>query len=590
MQSTQDAWWTDAVVYQIYVRSYRDASGDGIGDLAGIRAGLDDIARLGVDAIWLNPCYASPQRDHGYDIADYFAVEPDYGTVAELGALVEEAHARGIRVLMDLVANHCSSEHAWFRSALAAAPGSPERGRFLFRDGRGEQGELPPNNWQSVFGGPAWTRVTEPDGRPGQWYFHAFDPGQPDFDWRNPEVVAYFEEVLAFWFARGVDGFRIDVAHGHVKAADLPDWPGADDGTGGHNYAMWDQPEVHEIYRGWRAIGERQPEPKYFVGEIWVPSAESLAAYLRSDELHQAFNFDLLVQPWEAGRMRDAIRTGLTQGTSHGGAPAWALANHDVHRAATRYGQDQLLEAPVPTDMIAAARRTGAVDVALGVRRARAAAALLLALPGAAYLYQGEELGLPEVLDLPDHSRQDPIWHRSNGTELGRDGCRVPLPWVADAPAFGFTPAGSAADPWLPQPAWFAEFAVDRQRADPGSTLRLTEELVRRRREFFAAGSTLEWLEHPRPDVLAFRRGQGVCVVNFGPTGAPLPADWTIDGRVTPLATGGGPLDSADDQPVVPADSAAWFALAPTRADAAAPDGIERAGDGSPSPLHTMVS
>jgi alpha-glucosidase len=591
MHREPNDWWTDAVVYQVYVRSFRDASGDGIGDLAGIRAGLEDIARLGVDALWLNPCYASPQRDHGYDIADYFAIEPDYGTVADLEGLVADAHDRGIRVLMDLVANHCSSDHAWFRAALASAPGSAERARFLFRDGRGEHGELPPNNWQSVFGGPAWTRVTEADGRPGQWYFHAFDPGQPDFDWRNPEVAAYFDEVLRFWFDRGVDGFRIDVAHGHVKAEDLPDWPGADDGSGGHNYAMWDQPEVHDIFRAWRAIGESAPEPKYFVGEIWVPEAASLQAYLRDDELHQAFNFDLLVQPWEAGRVRAAIRTGLDQGTGGAGAPAWALANHDVHRATTRYGQDQRLDAPEPTDKIAAARHTGAVDVALGVRRARAAAFLLLALPGTAFLYQGEELGLPEVLDLPADARRDPIWHRSGGAELGRDGCRVPLPWQAEAPHFGFTPAGAEGQPWLPQPHWFRDFAADRQRADPGSTLALTEALVHRRRSLFGTTSPLEWLEHPSPDVLAFRRGRGVCVVNFGSTDVAIPASWGIDPLDEPLVSTPPPTDSAGDQPVVPADGATWFALAPVDADAAALDGIDRAGTGSlTTPLHTAVS
>ncbi|GAA2227127.1 glycoside hydrolase family 13 protein [Herbiconiux moechotypicola] len=589
-------WWRDAVVYQIYVRSYRDSSGDGIGDLAGIRDGLDDIARLGVDAVWLNPCYVSPQRDHGYDISDYFDIDPAYGTVADLEQLVEAAHERGIRVLMDLVANHCSLEHAWFQDALAASPGSAERERFLFRDGRGPGGDTPPNNWQSVFGGPAWTRVVEGDGRPGQWYFHAFDSGQPDFNWRNPEVADYFDRVLDFWFARGVDGFRIDVAHGHVKSAELADWPGADDGTGGHNYAMWDQPEVHEIYRSWRALGERHPEPKYFVGEIWVPSIESLGAYLRPDELHQAFNFDLLVQPWHAERMRAAVTAGLAQGTATGGAPAWALANHDVHRATTRYGQEQHLGAPDPTDMISAARRTGAVDVELGMRRARAAAFLLLALPGTAYLYQGEELGLPEVLDLPPDARQDPIWLRSGGEEIGRDGCRVPLPWQAGAANFGFTPEGSDASPWLPQPGWFDAFAVDRQRSDPASTLSLTEELLRLRRSLFSTTATpaLEWLEHPDPHVLAFRRGDGVCVVNFGDAAVTVPADWAVrpvlhSAPPIPAATHSGPHDPGPGEAyLVEPDSAAWFARHPTAADAEATAGAHHGvdDDSHPSPHH----
>jgi alpha-glucosidase len=568
-------WWDDAVVYQVYVRSFRDSNGDGIGDIRGIRSGLPELAALGVDAIWLNPCYASPQRDHGYDIADYRLIDPSYGTTIDFAELLRDAHALGIRVLMDMVANHCSDEHTWFREALASTPGSPERERFLFRDGRGINGELPPNNWQSVFGGPAWTRVTERDGNPGQWYLHSFDPTQPDFNWRNPEVAAYFDDVLDFWFSLGVDGFRIDVAHGHVKSVDLEDWPGADDDTGGHNYAMWDQPEVHDIFRSWRAIGDGHSEPKYFVGEIWVPSTESLSAYLREDELHQAFSFELLVQPWDAPRLRSAITAGLTVG---GRPPAWTLANHDVHRAVTRYGQDQYLDAPSPTDMIAAARRLGPADITLGSRRARAAAALLLALPGTVYLYQGEELGLPEVLDLPDSARQDPIWVRSGGSELGRDGCRVPLPWVADGPAFGFSPR-DADEPWLPQPAWFGDFAADRQWREPDSTLHLHRQLIHARRDLFGGSERIEWLSDADSSLLAFRRGDGVCVVNVSGAAARVPAEWSIGPLV--LATEAG---SGDSDVVLP-DSAAWFARTTAGADAAthAVPGAE-AGSAIPAP------
>lgn len=547
------AWWRDAVVYQLYVRSFADGDGDGIGDLAGITSRLDHLSSLGVDALWLNPCYVSPQRDHGYDIADYFTPDPAYGSLDDFDRLVDAAHARGMRVVMDMVANHCSIDHDWFRAALAAGPGSPERARFLFRDGRGPAGATPPNNWQSVFGGPAWTRVIEADGRDGQWYLHSFDPGQPDFDWRNPEVRAYFERVLRHWFDRGVDGFRIDVAHGMVKAEGLPDWPGADDGSGGHNHAMWDQPELHDIYRAWNGVAQEYDPPRYFVGEIWVPGSERLAAYLREDELDQAFQFELLVQPWDASRMRQAIERALALTPE----PAWTLSNHDVHRTVTRYGQEQDLGETDPTDMIAAARRTGPVDIEVGARRARAAAMLELALPGTIYLYQGEELGLPEVFDLPDAARQDPIWLRSGGRELGRDGCRVPLPWDEDAPAFGFgTPEGTPT--WLPQPSWFGGYAASALSADPGSILHLYRELLASRREVFDLDAPWTALETGVPELLAFRRGHGICVVNFGQADVALPAEWEADPVVA-----SAPLPPTDGRFVLPSDSAAWLVASP---------------------------
>ncbi len=532
-------------VYQVYLRSFRDADGDGVGDLAGLRDGLDAIAALGCDAVWLNPCYLSPQRDHGYDIADYRQIDPSYGTLGDFDAVLDRAHGLGLRVLMDMVANHCSADHAWFQAALDAGPGSEERARFIFRDGRGEHGELPPNNWESVFGGPAWTRVSEPDGQPGQWYLHSFDSSQPDFDWRNPDVAAEFLDVLRFWFDRGVDGFRIDVAHGTVKALGLPDHDGR-----GHNSVMWDQPEVHEIYRSWRALGDSYPGGKYFVGEVWLPSQDRLADYLRPDELHQAFDFGLLIQPWDAGRMRAAIEEGLRVA---GSAPAWALSNHDVHRAATRYGQTQLLDAPPPTDMISAARRTGPADMALGVRRAKAAAGLLLALPGSAFLYQGEELGLPEVFDLPDEARQDPIWFRSDGAQLGRDGCRVPLPWAADGANLGFSPDGGA-PAWLPQPAWLARFARDDQERRPDSPLAVYRDLIHRRRPLFGTAPSLHWLDSP-DGLLAFTRGMGVCAVNFTDRPQPVPSSWPVGVRVVTT-------EPAPEPTVLPPNSTSWFQLA----------------------------
>ncbi|MCB2175571.1 MAG: glycoside hydrolase family 13 protein [Actinomycetales bacterium] len=541
-------WWVDAVVYQVYLRSFCDADGDGVGDLAGLRARFSHLVELGVDALWLNPCYASPQRDHGYDIADYFAVDPQYGSVDDIAALVQDAHAAGLRVLMDMVANHCSDQHPWFVEALAAPAGSPARDRFLFRDGTGPDGKLPPNNWGSVFGGPAWTRAREATGEPGQWYLHSFDSSQPDLNWRNPEVREYFEDVLRFWFDLGVDGFRIDVAQGMVVASDLPDLTAEHRGVAG-GHPMWDQPEVHEIYRGWRRVGDSYGEERYFVGEIWVQGADRLRSYLAPDELHQAFHFDLLVQPWHAARIREAIDNGLRTSLVSGRPTAWALNNHDVHRVVTRYGQEQDLTRPDPDDLLAAARRTGPVDLELGRARARAAAMLLLALPGSVFVYQGEELGLAEDFSLPDHARQDPIWLRSAGAQLGRDGCRVPLPWAADAPSFGFS-LRPGSEPWLPMPADFADAAVDRQEQDPDSFLTLYRTLLGLRRSLFDADDPLEWLVGPSPDVLALRRGSGLCVLNFGSVPVSL-SEQAADAVVARSRPG---VD-----PTIPQDSAAWI-------------------------------
>ncbi|WP_410592396.1 glycoside hydrolase family 13 protein [Amycolatopsis sp. lyj-23] len=539
------SFWDDAVVYQLYVRSFADSDGDGVGDLGGVIGRLEHIAGLGADAIWLNPCYPSPQADHGYDIADYHGVNPEYGSLETFDRLVAEAHDRGLRILMDLVPNHCSDRHPWFAAALAAGPGSPERARFVFRDGRGDE---PPNNWQSVFGGPAWTRVTEADGTPGQWYLHLFTREQPDFDWRNPQVLAYFDDVLRFWFDRGVDGFRIDVCHGLVKDAALRDW---DPAEGSYNAYSWNRPEVHDIFRRWHALaaGYGPERDLLLVGEVWVPDPADLDRYLRPDELHQAFSFDLLVQPWEARALRAAIGRATARTAVHGAPAAWTLANHDVHRAVTRYGIVRPEPAPASNDAFAALMRPrGEVDADLGERRARAALLLVLALPGSVFLYQGEELGLPEVQDLPDEARQDPVFHRTGGREKGRDGCRVPLPWTADAPAFGF----GTGTPWLPQPAWFARYAADVQEKDDKSTLHLYRRAVAlRRARGLGRPGPVEWLETGEDAVLAFRRGALVCAVNTGSTPFTAPAAW---GEVV---LGSAAADG------VPGDAAAWFVSEP---------------------------
>ncbi len=543
-------WWRDAVTYQVYLRSFKDGSGDGIGDLRGLREGLPAIADLGCDAIWLNPSYPSPQRDLGYDIADYRSVDPAYGTLADFDAVVAEAHELGLRVVMDIVANHCSVEHPWFQSALAAVPGSRSRSRFLFRDGRGNGGENPPNNWESVFGGPAWTRVMESDGQPGQWYLHSFDSSQPDFNWRSPDVAEEFDEILRFWFDRGVDGFRIDVAHGMVKEQSLPDsssFPGTDRTD---TSSMWDQPEVHEIYRRWRSIGNSYTPERYFVGEVWVSSNSGLRDYLRPDELHQAFAFDLLVQPWRAQRLKAAVDSGLRQ-CQAGGVPAWALENHDVHRIVTRYGQEQMTGRPDPSDMIAAARHDGPADIRLGMRRARAAAGLLYALPGTVFLYQGQELGLPEVLDLPDEFRTDPIWSRSGGAEKGRDGCRVPLPWTGAGTTCGFS-RNEDAQAWLPQPGVFAALARDVQEADPDSMLALHRQLSELRSDWFRGEQWDGWLESGDDRLIGFRRGPLVCAVNTGASPVGIPASWRAESCLINTAL-------EPDLHAVAADSTSWL-------------------------------
>ena len=537
------AWWRNAVAYQVYVRSFKDSNGDGLGDLAGVTAALPDLAELGVDAVWLNPVYPSPQHDHGYDIADYRGITPEYGTLEDFDALVRAAHALGIRVLMDIVPNHSSNEHEWFRAALAAAPGSPERARYIFADGEAG-GSEPPNDWTSIFGGPAWDRVEDGSENP-QWYLHLFDSTQPDYDWRNPEVREEFLSVLRFWFDRGVDGFRIDVAHGLVKAPELPRGAGADESV------LWTQPELFEVYASWRELADSYDPPKYFVGEAWVKDPEILARFTAPGELQQSFAFDLLVQPWFARRLRASIERSFEVAGAEDG-PAWALANHDVFRVVTRLGQVAIDKDPDPFDMLADARRTTEVDLALGVRRARAAAALMFALPGTVYVYQGEELGLDEVLDLPDEARQDPMWLRTKGAELGRDGCRVPLPWSAEGETMGFGPEGGA-PAWLPQPERFRAFARESEAVDPGSMLSLYRRLAGLRAQLLGDAHRVSWLETEAPSLLAFRAGDLVCATN---TGASAVAFDAPEGAVRVLTT---VEDAAPGW--VPADSTMWWRL-----------------------------
>ncbi|MFD0357850.1 glycoside hydrolase family 13 protein [Streptomyces sp. NPDC127110] len=515
---TQPGWWRDAVIYQVYPRSFADSNGDGMGDLEGIRRRLPYLRDLGVDAVWLSPFYASPQADAGYDVADYRAIDPMFGTLHDADAVIREAHGLGLRIIVDLVPNHCSDQHEWFKQALREGPGTPLRERFHFRPGKGEAGELPPNDWESIFGGPAWTRVED-----GEWYLHLFAPEQPDFNWEHPAVQDEFRSVLRFWLDLGVDGFRIDVAHGLVKAAGLPDL-GRDEQLkllGNQVLPFFDQDGVHEIYRKWRTVLDEYAGDRIGVAEAWAPNVERTALYVRHDELHQAFNFHYLTTGWDAAALRATIDASLDAMRPVGAPTTWVLSNHDVVRHRTRFGS---------------------------LDRARAAALLMLALPGSAYVYQGEELGLPEVTDLPDEVRQDPSFFKANGQDGLRDGCRVPLPWSGDTAPYGFGTGGS----WLPQPQEWAGLSVEAQTGDPQSTLELYRTALRIRREHadLGAGDAVEWLDAPE-GVLMFRRGGFVCAANTTGDAVRIPA---MGAGSVLLAS--GELPEAD---ALPGDTAVWW-------------------------------
>ncbi|RPE42332.1 alpha-glucosidase [Streptomyces sp. Ag109_O5-1] len=518
LSSRNPDWWRQAVIYQVYPRSFADADGDGLGDLRGITERLSHLAALGVDALWLSPFYPSELADGGYDVADYRDVDPRLGTLDDFDAMAAEAHRLGLKLIVDIVPNHTSHLHPWFQEALRAGPGSAARERYVFRPGRGTQGELPPSDWQSVFGGSAWRRV--PD---GEWYLHLFAPEQPDLNWEHDDVRADFRTTLRFWSDRGVDGFRIDVAHALVKdlAEPLRDVAGLGAtgeealervGPGTHPY--WDRDEVHEIYRDWRKIFDAYSPPRTAVAEAWVPDARR-ALYARPDELGQAFNFEYLQTSWDAAALREAITRSLATARTAGASATWVLSNHDVVRHASR------LMLPAGSDdnaWLLSGGRTPEVDAAQGLRRARAATLLMLALPGSSYLYQGEELGLPEVADLPVQVLQDPVWEQTGHVRKGRDGCRVPLPWTAGGPSYGFGAGGA----WLPQPRWFASCAVETQAGREGSTLELYRTALRLRRKLLD-GETLTWAEAPE-GVLHFARSEGWrCVTNVSHAPVSLP-------------------------------------------------------------------
>ncbi|WP_406290553.1 alpha-amylase family glycosyl hydrolase [Streptomyces sp. NBC_00209] len=554
---TTEQWWRTAVVYQIYIRSFSDSDGDGLGDLPGITARLPHIADLGADAVWITPFYRSPMHDGGYDVADHRAVDPRFGTLDDADDLIGRAHELGLRVIIDIVPNHTSDQHAWFEEALTAPPGSDSRSRYVFRDGQGD-GTEPPTDWQSVFGGPAWRRV--PD---GQWYLHLFGPHQPDLDWSHPEVRADFEDILRFWLDRGVDGFRFDVAHGMAKdlVGPLRDLGPAqvhhrivgDGWQGGHPF--WDRDDVHALLRGFRRVTDAYTPPRATVAESWA-ALDRRALYTRPDELHQAFNFDFLNTPWRADALRATIDRSLALAAGTGAAPTWVLSNHDVVRHASRLA---LSDGVDPDDWLLTDGRTPHIDPVRAARRARAAALLLLALPGAAYLYQGEELGLPEVADLPADVLQDPVHDRSAGRRKGRDGCRVPLPWSATGPSLGFGPGPA----WLPQPPSYRSLSVEAQHLDPDSMLALYRRALALRHTCMSTGTgadaPLRWQSDSAPGLLDFRAGDLRCVVNLSDGPARLPTDRP------PLLTSA--LSGAPGGRLLP-DEAAWLGAGGGEAEA----------------------
>jgi alpha-glucosidase len=536
--TTDPDWWRQAVVYQIYPRSFADSNGDGVGDLQGIISRVPYLASLGIDAVWLSPFYPSALADGGYDVDDYRDVDPRLGTLDDFDQLVAALHEANIKLIVDIVPNHTSDRHEWFREALTAEKGSPARERYIFRDGDGDQ---PPSDWDSVFGGSAWARVED-----GQWYLHMFAAEQPDLNWEHPEVREDFLTTLRFWSDRGVDGFRVDVAHALVKDLSEPfpsktTLPRQSESNGVH--PLWDRDDVHEIYREWRQVLNEYDPPRSAVAEAFVPAARR-ARYASAEGLGQAFNFDLLQADWEHGRFRQVIEDNLALAEQNGSSSTWVFSNHDVVRHATRYG--------LPTDpsgvwqdgkaWLLSNGTEPTVDVELGLRRARAAVLLMLALPGSAYLYQGEELGLQEVGELPAANLQDPAYFRSKGAEKGRDGCRVPLPWTVGGLSFGFGPGGSH----LVQPKWFGAYSVEAQEQDSESTLGLYRKALAVRRGL-QTGNSLTWVDGTDWVLHFTRPGGWQSITNFGAAPVELPE--------AAVVLSSGPLEGDK----LPSDTTAWL-------------------------------
>lgn len=524
-------WWRSAVIYQIYPRSFADGNGDGMGDLKGVTARLDSLVELGIDAIWFSPFMLSPQKDAGYDITDYKQIDPLFGNLDDFDEMLKAANAKGIRIIVDMVPNHSSDQNPLFQAALKASPGSPERDMYIFRDGKGFLKRKNPNNWPSVFGGSTWTRIREANGKKGQYYLHIFDSSQPDFNWENPKVQEYFDDILRFWLDRGVAGFRVDVAHGLIKRAGLPDTVEFSTEMGGakgddeltleeleRKNPYWGQPQVHEINRKFRKVINSYDD-RIMAGEAWIMPLTRMAEWVRSDEYHQAFNFDYMFAAWSKEGQKRSITDSLKAFGDVGAPSTWVLSNHDVIRHATRFAYNDG-ELPPQGDGIAASFNQP--DEARGLRRARAATSFMLGLPGGAYLYQGEELGLPEHTTLDGKYRQDPTWFRTKGKRVGRDGCRVPLPWEAGVGAAnGFNTTGES---WLPQPENYRHLSRDKQTGVAGSTLELYKRLLKVRKTLGLGAGNFRWApEFENENSLAYVNKGIAVVANFGTDPVVLP-------------------------------------------------------------------
>ncbi|MEO0027430.1 MAG: hypothetical protein RL716_761 [Actinomycetota bacterium] len=542
-------WWRSSVIYQIYPRSFADGNGDGMGDLKGITDRIPALAALGIDAIWCSPFFKSPQKDAGYDVSDYKDIDPLFGNLVDFDNLVSACRKFGIKVIVDLVPNHSSDQHELFQAALKAPEGSPERGMYIFRDGKGKNGDLPPNNWPSVFGGNAWTRITNPDGTPGQWYLHIFDSTQPDFDWTNPAVLDMFDDVLRFWLDRGAAGFRIDVAHGMMKRVGLPDTKVIDTTMGGAKTEAemtleeleemnpyWGQPEVHPVIRRWREVVDEYDD-RLMAAEAWIMPLSRMAQWVRPDEYHQAFNFGFLECPWDKASLHKVVTESLKEFGAVGAPSTWVLSNHDVIRHATRFAYEP---GTLPPQGDGIGPEFAQPDEALGLRRARAASAFMFALPGGAYMYQGEELGLPEHTSLGGAYRQDPTFFRTNGERVGRDGCRVPLPWESKVnESNGFSTTGES---WLPQPSSYARYARDLQEGVAGSTLELYKRMLKVRKELSLGAGNFKWApEYQDESTLAYINNGVLVLSNIGGEPVVIPAgeilvttqhDLTIEGEL----------------------------------------------------------